>query len=817
THERYAELFQKDFGGVIPAIFTDEPQFAHKGNLAFAREELDVALPWTDDFAITFQQAYGSNILGALPELLWELPDGASLARYQYHDHIAARFAEAFADQCGEWCEKHGIAFTGHMMEEPTLWSQTRALGDAMRSYRAFQLPGIDMLCDWREFTTAKQAQSAVHQYGREGMLSELYGVTNYDFDFRNQKLSGDWQAALGVTIRVPHLSWVSMQGEAKRDYPATFNYQAPWYKEYPYLEDYFSRLNTVLTRGKPVARVGVIHPVESYWLYWGPEEQTAQKRAQLDDQFQSLTNWLLTGFIDFEFICESNLPDQCSLDLISETFPVGEMAYDVILVPPLETIRKTTFERLELFAKRGGKVLFLGTAPKCLDGSQSPVVEQWRQDSCETISFGKDDLLNALEEYRLIDVKLSSGGICDEFLYQLRDDGESLWFFAAHANRRDNKDVPFGQECRFTFAGLFGVLEYDALTGEARPIACEHSGNKTVVKKTLYEHDSLLLRLEKGAPATSIENESAPETSDPILFLDKAPVTLDEPNVLLLDIFEGVLDGESLGKDEILRINGKARAKANYQASKGHGAQPWIDKEDIRDHEIKLIYEINSEIDVEGAKLAAECLENAKLTLNGADVPVSIDGWYVDKSIETTSLPTIRKGKTVLELSFPYGRKVDLEAMFLLGDFGVKLEGIHGALTEPVRALAFGDITRQGLPFYGGNITYHLQADFESSVLTVSSFRGHLLSVAVDGAAAGKIALAPYKLTLASEAGHHEIDITLFGNRINTFGQIHNSDPSLTWWGPQSWHTRDEGWSYEYKPRETGILKSPELASIIR
>jgi len=69
-----------------------------------------------------------------------------------------------------------------------------------MRSYRSFGIPGIDMLCDRRELTTAKQAQSAVHQYHTPGMTSELYGVTNWDFDFRGHKLAGDWQAALGVT-----------------------------------------------------------------------------------------------------------------------------------------------------------------------------------------------------------------------------------------------------------------------------------------------------------------------------------------------------------------------------------------------------------------------------------------------------------------------------------------------------------------------------------------------------------------------------------------------------------------------------------------
>ena len=63
------------------------------------------------------------------------------------------------------------------------------------------------MLYDSRELNTAKQAQSAVHQYGREGMLSELYGVTGWEFDFRGHKLAGDWQAALGVTVRVHHLT----------------------------------------------------------------------------------------------------------------------------------------------------------------------------------------------------------------------------------------------------------------------------------------------------------------------------------------------------------------------------------------------------------------------------------------------------------------------------------------------------------------------------------------------------------------------------------------------------------------------------------
>ena len=175
-----------------------------------------------------------------------------SVVKYRYFDFVAKMFSENFSKQLGDWCDEHKIAFTGHLLREPQLTSQSVTCGETMRNYGKFGIPGIDILCDQIELTTAKQAQSAVHQYGKEGMLSELYGVTNWDFDFRGHKFQGDWQAALGVTVRVPHLAWLSMAGEAKRDYPASISYQSPWYKEYPIIEDHFARVNTALTRGTP-------------------------------------------------------------------------------------------------------------------------------------------------------------------------------------------------------------------------------------------------------------------------------------------------------------------------------------------------------------------------------------------------------------------------------------------------------------------------------------------------------------------------------------------------------------------------------------
>ena len=194
------------------------------------------------------------------------------------------------------------------------------------------------MLYDSRELNTAKQAQSAVHQYGREGMLSELYGVTGWEFDFRGHKLAGDWQAALGVTVRVHHLTWTS-------------------------------RLNTVLSRGKAVVKVGVIHPIESYWLYWGTKEQTQGLRDEMDERFKKLTEWLLFGLIDFDFISESLWKSQTPDDalLSDEAFSVGKVKYETILVPNCLTLRSSTLERLKVFQKKGEELSFWENFPGLL------------------------------------------------------------------------------------------------------------------------------------------------------------------------------------------------------------------------------------------------------------------------------------------------------------------------------------------------------------------------------------------------------------------------------------------------------------------
>ena len=826
THECYRKALGEHFGKTVPGIFTDEPHFVAKGNMNFALPGEDIVTTYTDDFGETFAAAYGYDLLDKLPEIFWERADGAlSQVRWHYNDHCAQRFTDAFCKRIGGWCGGNGILFTGHLMSERLLLGQTYAMSEAMRHYPAFGLPGIDILADGREYTTAKQTQSIVRQYSRPGMLSELYGVTDWSYDFRGHKLQGDWQAAMGVTVRVHHLTWVSMEGEAKRDYPASIGYQSPWFREYKLVEDYFSRLNTALTRGKAVCRIGVVHPIESYWLRFGPEEHTGAERKQREANFQNLSEWLLYSHLDFDYICESLLPSQCAQG--AAPLRVGEMAYDVVLVPDCITLRSTTVERLEKFAAAGGHLVFAGRVPEYVDALPSSRVRVLAAKAI-TAQYNPTEIVNALEEARDVEVvSLNTGLRAEKLVYQMRQDGGGRWFFLCHGDQPDNADVPQADEIAVRLAGDWDVTLYDAMTGEIHPVEVRHNAGMTVINRTFWPHDSLLLRLEPCAARNAENADTRPAPSGkadprkPIRLPLECPVTLSEPNVLVLDWAEFAVDGGAYEpEEEMLRIDTLLRERFGWERRDGMLCQPYAVKANRRyEHEITFRFKVMSRIEISGAKLALERAGDCRIRLNGADVSAPADGWYVDEDIHTVPLPPVKAGENTLEIAVPVGRRVGAEAFYLLGDFGVRVCGAKSELTEPVRSLCFGDHVGQGLPFYGGNVTYHLEVETEGDfTVTAANFRSPLLAVDVDGNRAGVIAWAPYSVPVSAAPGKHVVDITAFGNRYNTFGSIHNADLRFYFPGnPGAWRTQGSAWSREYRLKPTGILVSPVIEQEIQ
>ena len=775
TYGTYQKVVGEEFGKTIPAIFTDEPQTKFVQPFKFRLFPREAVLPWTDDFAESYQKAFGADILDTLPELFFDV-DTPTLyrTRYTYHAHRTERFATAFSDNLGERAAALGLHLTGHLMEEPTLDTQCKAVGETMRHYKNFGLPGIDMLCGRHEYTTAKQTESVVRQQGKEGMLCELYGVSRWVAEFGKFKEEGDWLACLGVTVRVPHLSYYSMRGEAKRDYPPSIFYQAPWYLKFKTLEDHFSRLNVALTRGKALNDVAVIHPIESYYLYLTAGKASKASAKKLNDEFLALTEWLLFGGYDFDFVSEALLPSQRGENPLA----VGQCAYKTLVVPDLTTMRRSTLDYLKSFRAAGGNVIFLGEVPSMIEGAVSEEVKAFAAE-CNVLPFEKSCVLSALRpnaQFTLTSQKKEGG-----YLATLREDGESRWLFLTSPRQ----GFPYPMSVTVTndrnvvedvvtvaLKGEWTVTEYDTMTGEIHPMPALYKEGETVVSKVAYNNDSLLLHYEKGAPITAEMQEKSPKESLKTVDLaGEAEYELDEPNVLLLDRAKWSTDGECFHcRSALDRVTVKAR-KALGLPPYRNNLQPWIMEPATKKTTLVLRFEFDSEV---GAPAHFACeYDEYVLSVNGQMITAEPDGYYVDKAIRTIPI-TIEKGHNVIDLCIPMGGNDCVENCYLLGNFGVEISAWSARIVPLPERLTFRDLTEQKMPFYSGKITYKttFESNGENAEISVN-YASALMTVRVNDEEKD-ILFAPYKAVLPTKAGVNTVEFTAYAPRENAFGAVH-------------------------------------------
>ena len=212
------------------------------------------------------------------------------------------------------------------------------------------------------------------------------------------------------------------------------------------------------------------------------------------------------------------------------------------------------------------------------------------------------------------------------------------------------------------------------------------------------------------------------------------------------------------------------------------------------------------------------ESPEAAAVYVNGEEISKQDVGWFVDEAIRKLRIPNLKEGENEILLKIPYSEDSNIEACYLLGDFGVEVFGRYKRICRKPERIFFGDICTQGYPFYAGNMTYHSRicGKGKEVILKAQHFRAPLLSIRIDGREAGKIAFAPYMLSLGVlPEGEHELEITVLGNRYNTFGQLHNCDPRYNWVGSCAWRTTGDRWSYEYQLKKNGIYCAPHLYEI--
>ena len=782
TMQGYEKHLGDEFGKTIPGIFTDEPHIASPGGIRFTPDLFDV-----------FKKMWNYDLKLHLPSLFEETGDWKRV-RHNYTSTLLHMFIDRWAKPWKEYCDSKGLKFTGHYWEHE--WPNMHHGGDNMAMYAWHHVPAIDMLfnqfndsssrAQFGNVRSVKELASAANQSGRNRKLSETYGGSGWDITFAEMKRNGDWEYALGVNLMNQHLTYFTMAGARKYDYPPTFDYHEPWWNNYRLLADHYARLSLALSAGRQINDILVIEPTTTTWMY-DSYVKPGQALNKIGQAFQSFITSLEKKQVEYDLGSENIIKDLGSVK--KGSFAVGKCSYKTVVIPPLtENLNLPTFTLLKEFVRQGGKLL-LFSSPVLVDGLENTELKDFIKNPRENI-IKIDTLSDEVIKKHLVNCYVRFGKIEGNGLYhhtRVLKDG----FLVFLANSSLNNVV----------SGIFdapalSAIELNTLEGEISGYPSNLKDKRVEVNFTLHPAGSLLLFL----PARKTENYILwnEETAKTINLVNPAggiSVSRDEPNALMIDFCDLELEGKTEGDLHV--YNAADKVFKHYGFVSGN---PWNHsvqyKTTITDRDtfgvgtgFKATYKftVKGLQDKSSLMAVVERPHLWKVTLNGKEISPNPARWWLDRSFRVFYIGDIvRDGINELTLTAsPMKVHAEIEPVYILGDFSVEPDRKGWIITPPLKELTTGPWKNQGMPFYSWSITYsreyNISSDGGKYFLQVSDWKGTVAEVFVNGKKAGIIAFPPYEadITPFISTGLNRIDLKITGSLRNLEGPHHNNPPA--------------------------------------
>jgi len=841
THEKYKEKCGNRLGKSIKGIFTDEPNYGTIFSHFNARKEMSkMFCPWTNNLDKLFEKKFGYDLIPKLPDLfLKKGGKDVSQVKWHYVELLLELFLENFAKPCAKWCSQNNLKITGHILEESSLSGQSILGGSVMRYYETMDCPGIDVLTEGaKSYWSAKQLSSVARQTGKKWLLSELYGCTGWQMNFKSHKAVGDWQTLFGINLRCHHLSWYTMEGEAKRDYPASILHQSAWWKDYDIVETYFARFGYMLTQGSPCCDVLVINPVESVWCQvsagtFSPVGAENKSILKLEEKYQQLFHWLAGAQIDFDYADEEMFSRLYKIETDESgatILKVGKASYRKVVVSGMTTIRKSTLSILKEFVDEGGQVIFAGPAPEFVDALESDEASLL-SGKAVSIPFKKEKIIETCGKEQEYSVKIfcaDSGQQKEDIFCQLRKNKDEFILGAVNVNREE----PSGKVVVKVGAEGF-VEEWNCLTGEKIAVNSKKTEKGIDFTTDFTAAGSRVFRITPKEDKTLSTRPALSEINS-----DNIPGPFDyaltEPNVCVLDMAKYKIgDGEWQDETEILKVDQAVRNHFGFPLRGGEMIQPWFNKKYFGDmlhkeyEEIKLKFPFEVKVlPNEDLTLCMETPEEFVVKVNGREIDFLPEpDFWIDICFKKATIPgsLFNEGQNCIELETVFREDIDLETIYLIGNFGVELDGCKKTIVELPETLVPGCVTNQGLPFYSGGIKYKIPLEGRcpqrpnSGVrnnLRIKNYEGALLKILSKGKVVKRIPWLPNEADVTEflDDQNPELELEIVLTRKNTFGPLHETDRTPAFCGPTSFITEGEAFSKEYVLYPAGLLAPLEF-----
>lgn len=830
THESYKKHFKEEFGKTIKGFFTDEPNCCDFYSIF---TEGRPWITWTDHLPEYFKEKRGYEIYDYLPYLFFD-GKGCEQIRHDFWRTVAELFQESYMKQIYEWCEKEGVELTGHILYENDLGYQSRVCGAAMPQYKYLHRPGIDLLGEQtKEYLTAKQCTSVAHQYGRKHTITETYGCTGWEFGFDGQKWLGDWQFVMGIDRRCQHLAQYSISGCRKRDYPPVFSYQNTNWDYNKKIEDYFARLSLCGNEGEVVRKVLVIHPMSSIWTKCRSSEDEDFSHIEmnmgwLDKHITDLNQWgeeynrlakmLMSSHVDFDFGDEMLMEEDGKVT--EGKIYVGQAAYEVVVVPRVLSLFESTVELLRKFDSQGGKILWTGDFPEMIEGSEEKGKKvSW--ESFENVIKIKnyEELPETLKSTLKWDIRVKNKeGIEDkDILLMTRKTENGYVQIASNNDRKDSHTVIM------EFPEKGGVWCYDPWTDRMEELQVEEGENGKVrflLNFTPAETKMILVDQtkckKKGKAEFPYEH---PHSAAPVFAAlgPNAEIELNMENVLTLDRCSYYVQREEYSESmDVWKAQKFIREQLDMQQVYYNGVPQryfWLDSKCEKDGTpfgMKFVFQVKE--DIPGICYAViEKSEKFHVILDGENAEWT-EETFLDHSMNKWKLPQLNAGMHELTIEGFYTHEIELEDIFIIGDFCVDMDR---TITARKNKIHFGDWTSQGYYHYPGTITYKFmippkEKEEHKYFLNMGEFEGTLAVLKVNDKEAACILKDSVKridITELLTESENCIELAVVGSPRNMFGPFHQTYTGCSRISWEDFRTEGRFYTEEYVLQPYGLM----------
>lgn len=331
THERYYEQLKDYFGNTVIGIFTDEPNILGR----CVREGM---IAWSGNFLDDFRKQGGREEDLYLLFAGEDTPEARHIKEC-YEKAVYERMSRAYYKQIGDWCEKHGVAMTGHPEKSTDIGYLQYFTIPCQDIVWRFVAPEEGRAIRGEHSTMGKCSSDSARHRGKRRNGNECFGCCGapedpYRFTMEDMKWYLDWLFVRGVNMIFPHAFYYSLRGKRNEERPPEVGMHSGFWEDYHIVSDYIKRMCGLLTGAVNQAKAAVLcRREELSWEIAAP---------------------MFENQIEFNYLEEELLPS-CRIE--NGCVVIEQQRYSVVITDGKDTPETQAF--LQRLKEGGGCVLY--------------------------------------------------------------------------------------------------------------------------------------------------------------------------------------------------------------------------------------------------------------------------------------------------------------------------------------------------------------------------------------------------------------------------------------------------------------------------